>query len=488
MSLFRSNASMDGKYISIPKDSDKVWLQTESKVLFVRSCYNDIWGQIDQHYFTGGQFVTDRRTVDGFVVSGNPGIGKSCFLDFCLHKLLEMRKSVCYFYGKDNSAIIFKADGTVEEYKIADNHDGAFASEVDFLLIDPPENGDANFLGGRKGLKKKKFILAVSPDRNNCQAIRKDTSTIELYMGTCSLQESKGMRVTCYEQEVTEERLVLRYEEFGGIPRCLFQLYLGDDEDKTLNKYRDHQLAALEDVVANPKRIDNMVSSDIFKSLWTIYHMEPVIDANNNVDYGKYTIGPCCSNAAIRIRDHLMKKEVRELWEIFLSTRRELGALRGIRYEAYAHKKILTEGFVARVPLLTQGGLSNVTFRNISIPAGSTQIDLPNNNVGQELSNAVSSSMAEQKGGYLLPHLPDFPVLDSIFVSHGTIAAPGPIFQLQMKAGRSRPLATERAASIEAATGCKELCFIVPDNTTITRRLQGVKWRQLCAILKETPT
>ena len=102
-------------------------------------------------------------------------------LDFCLHKLLEMRKSVCYFYGKDNSAIIFKPDGTVEEYKIADNHGGALASEVDFLLIDPPENGDANFLGGCKGLKKKKFILAVSPDRNNCQAIRKDTSTIELY-------------------------------------------------------------------------------------------------------------------------------------------------------------------------------------------------------------------------------------------------------------------------------------------------------------------
>ena len=479
MSRFRSVASTDGKYISIPADNDHVWIQTKKKKLFVRSCYNDLWGQIAEQYFTAdGQFKTG-KTLQGFVISGTPGIGKSCFLDFCLHKLLELGKSVCYFYGKSEKAFIYKADGTVENYTLADNHNGALALQVDFLLIDPPESGLPNFLGGSDGLMEKNYVLAVSPDRNNCQAIRKDCSKYKRFMGTCDLQEAKDMRVACYEEKVTEDQLVKRYEEFGGIPRCLCEEHLDDDEDEALNEYRDSQRAALMDVVKNPNRIDDLESSEPFKSLWTIFHLEPT------VDYKHYTINPCCDDFAIRIRDLLMKKGVRELWDVFMDTREELGALRGIRYEAYAHKKILTEGFVASVPLLTQAGVSHAIFKNINIPAGSTQINLPNNSLGQDLSDAIRHAMEQQKGGYLLPHLPNFPVLDSIYVSCGTFVVPGPTFQLQMKAGRSRPLATDRARSIETATGCNEMYFIVPDDITMTRKLPGVDWRQYRAILKE---
>ena len=101
-------------------------------------------------------------TLDGFVISGTPGVGKSCFLDFCLHNLLRLGKSVCYFYGKTMTAKIIKADGTTETYSIAENFEGALAGQVDFLLIDPPENVNPDFLGGRWGLEGKKFILAGS--------------------------------------------------------------------------------------------------------------------------------------------------------------------------------------------------------------------------------------------------------------------------------------------------------------------------------------
>ena len=152
---FRSNLSEDGKVlsISIPPDLDHNWVQTDTKTLFVRSCYNDLWKHIADEYFTADG---SNNSIQGFVISGSPGVGKSSFLDFCLHKLLELGKSVCYFYGKGGTAKNRKI--TVKEYENVVDEE-MLANQVDFLLIDPPEGSSENFLGGRVGLD---FVLAIS--------------------------------------------------------------------------------------------------------------------------------------------------------------------------------------------------------------------------------------------------------------------------------------------------------------------------------------
>ena len=282
---------------------------------------------------------------------------------------MQLGKSACYCSGKSNKARIFKAGGTVETYSIDDNGEGALTKLVDFFLIHPPENGDPNFLGGRLGLAGKKFILAVAPDRNNCQAIRKDTTTSKRYMGTCSPQEAEEMRVACYPG-ISSDRVDVRFAEFGGIPRFLFKkVIIVQGEDTGLNDIRGDQRLALNDVAANPQRIDDLESSDPFKSLWTIYHMEPVLLEDGTTNYRKYTIQPCCQDAASRIRNRLLAKGVQELWNVFISTREELGTLRGIRYEAYAHKKLLVDCFTGNARCLTLAGLSTSAFKAISIPA-----------------------------------------------------------------------------------------------------------------------
>ena len=47
---------------------------------------------------------------------------------------------------------------------------GKVAKTVDFILLDPPKGGDPIFWG-YKNLHRTKFILAVSPDRNNCETM-----------------------------------------------------------------------------------------------------------------------------------------------------------------------------------------------------------------------------------------------------------------------------------------------------------------------------
>jgi len=234
-----------------------------------------------------------------------------------------------------------------------------------------------------------------------------------------------------------------------------------------LTEIRGYQRAALQDVLANPWRIDNLESSDPFKSLWTIYHMEPVTAVDGEIWYTKYTIRPCCDDATTRIRDELMTKEVRDLWKIFHGTREELGVLRGIRYEAYAHKKILSEGLKGTAEGLTLKG--SKTTKAISIPV-SSQITLPNNDLDQGLKTAVAKARALPSGGYLLPHLQNFPVVDSFFVSPN---ANNSVQQLLMKAGRSHPLSIDSANAIASITGSTDLYFIVPDELTVTKKLQG---------------
>jgi hypothetical protein len=125
MNPFRSTRA--DNTISLTADSDHKWIQTASKVLFVPSCYDDIW------------VICVRRLAvfDGVVVSGTPGIGKSCFLDFALHNLLADNKSVMYVHGKSGSAYVYAADGSVESYSIAHLNNNDMAEDVDFVLVDP---------------------------------------------------------------------------------------------------------------------------------------------------------------------------------------------------------------------------------------------------------------------------------------------------------------------------------------------------------------
>jgi hypothetical protein len=177
--------------------------------------------------------------------------------------------------------------------------------------------------------------------------------------------------------------------------------------------------------------------------------MNPVTREDGTINYGKYTIRPCCEDARVRIRDKLMEKSVSDLWTVFSETDDSLGALKGIRFEAYAHKKILVEGLTHLATRLTQNGLSTAPPIQVTLPALSTKVDLVNNDVGQALQTAVAHARASMTGGYLLPHFSNFSVVDSIFIPSGD----GEATQLQMKAGKSRPLSADKAAAIVTATG-----------------------------------
>uniref|UniRef100_A0A7S3KXL4 Sucrose phosphatase-like domain-containing protein n=1 Tax=Amphora coffeiformis TaxID=265554 RepID=A0A7S3KXL4_9STRA len=339
--------------------------------------------------------------VQGVFLKGTPGIGKSCFLDFVLHRYLNNGKKVLYVSGPRDWVYTFYPDGTFDknydvkksliEMELANDED------IDIVLFDPQEDSAVTLQFQKSHFHGKKFIVAMKPDPQNCKKLRKTslTSKATLYLGTLSLPEAEAMRAACYPH-VLADLLRTRYEVMGGIPRYLFGTFLPGGVDEAKNEVEQMQLRALNEAVEHPLQIDGGEVASDFEHLWSLYHIQPVSNAGV-IDYHRYTIEICCDDARTKLRTKLMEKSVTALWRLYRDTAEQHGGLRGLRYEAYAHKKTLSEGLDGRAPCLTQRGTGKGSL-SVNTPVALQKIVLPDNNVGPHFQAAINQATQSTDG------------------------------------------------------------------------------------------
>eukprot|EP00978_Attheya_sp_CCMP212_P017657 scaffold47327_cov46-Attheya_sp.AAC.2 len=329
------------------------------------------------------------------------------------------------------------------------------AEHADIILFDPHEESNRHGLVSVKAFCKKPFIVAISPDPENCKKLRKNTHVglMTLYMGPPSETDLEEMRQQCYPT-ITPAQFKTRYAKMGGIPRFLFAMAMPLDNDTQLQEFIQTQSGALNLLLQAPFVIDAGEVDKQFTSLWSLFYLKPTSC------YTNYTIELCCEDMRTRLMKSLMTKDVRELWNIFLATQERHSTLRGIRYEAYAHKKILTQGLEGTASNLTTGGVGRKRIQ-VLIPADLDEITLPTNNTGIPFRDAMMSSKKATK--YLLPALSKFHVVDSVVV------LPKTAFLLQMNAGRSKDLSGGSATAIYSTTK-GPLIFVVPDESVIGKK------------------
>jgi hypothetical protein len=278
----------------------------------------------------------------------------------------------------------------------------------------------------------------------------------------------------CYSTQVSNADLELRFAAFGGIPRYLFKrkspLTL---EDSVLQAVAERQTFALNDLAENPARVDGGNLASEFNSLWSLYHLVP--DENLT----SYTIQLCCENAEYLLQARLLNLEVAVLWTLFDQTNENQKTLRGIRFEAYAHKKILVQGLNVTAQRLNTSGTLTTTTHNLLIPAGSKRVILPDNSV-----NTLQDKRAEAVslgGGYLLPRFPNYPVIDSAFIDGSNVST-----MLQMNAGKSKPFSVDKTPLVQAALGSTFVILTPKENIVKTKLVGGPSTLdQFVAIVKE---
>jgi hypothetical protein len=177
------------------ESAGRKWIQTNSFRLFVRPCYEELFHECE---------TLHTNTIQGVLVLGTPGIGKSCFLDYALHRLLLTNKSVLYLDGPRDDAFIFSPDGKVYKYTMQEAVRQRMSANVDVVLYDPHETAEKTNDVPLSKLEDKPFIVAMASDKDCCSKLRKDTrAKAHRYVGTLSLQEAQNIHkcpgdASCY--------------------------------------------------------------------------------------------------------------------------------------------------------------------------------------------------------------------------------------------------------------------------------------------------
>jgi hypothetical protein len=464
-----------------------MWLTTKKDRLFVRDCYPELF-ELCQKIFSGEIQRSENGEIEGIFIKGTPGVGKSCFLDYALHRYYRKEgKSVLYLRGPGKRAYAFLKDDTVLEMSLAIALEMRVAADVDVVLYDPPEASYLTDDVDSLDLCSKPFIVAVSPDPENCKKLQKDTLIEELFMGTCSLDEAMKMRELCFSDKVSAKSLKERFLAFGGIVRWLFK--------STVEDVNKDQVVALRLIQVQPTIADSGEVAKEFKGLWSIYHLQPVktlVDEQagmtpgdgqagmtledgkhwttpeSRINYFDYTIEVACDSVGARIRRALLRRTVLNLWEDFIDTPASQGSMRGIRYEMYVHKKILTFGLNQTAIKLNKSGWGEEE-ENILVDKNVRRITLKSNNLGERLAKDVMKARKAKNGGYLYPKTPNFPVVDSIYVP----PQEGDAIFFQMTTVIPKDIKAEELAKelFQAVQG--KLVIVVPNSEFVTKKIKG---------------
>jgi hypothetical protein len=194
-------------------------------------------------------------------VVGTPGIGKSTSTAYFIRVLLTERKTVVYRMRETNSigwyyefvprrvALDIRVDVRVYPNSVSIRHIECLKLKSTYYIVDPGETKDSCLPGGRFAAK---FILVSSPDGNHwgISEFKKnrgnDRSTFKYYP-VWELHEIRSARkhLSTGTAEVTDEEVVKRFRQVGGVPRNILSLEFEEtlqEQDDAINSLTRDQV------------------------------------------------------------------------------------------------------------------------------------------------------------------------------------------------------------------------------------------------------
>ena len=208
----------------VPPPDGKQWLcgLAEGQPLFVRDCYSWFYEEAVR------KMSTKEPKCPGLIYTGNPGIGKSSWLNYALVRFLQDDYAVVLERAKTGDFFVFENGECSHQEKKIRGSVLEKLPEKSVYLFDPDENES-------HPLESNVFtIVASSPQEKHYKALRKLQNSSIRYFPCWSLAELQGSAPSIDQGKVEE-----RWLKWGGIPRYVFD----DDQRKllgTLKEIVDH--------------------------------------------------------------------------------------------------------------------------------------------------------------------------------------------------------------------------------------------------------
>jgi hypothetical protein len=163
--------------------------------------------------------LLEEMSISNIVVTGNPGIGKSCFYLYCIFQLVHGHQEKVLALSSivlNNDAQYHKYDPSKKEF--------LELNEREVLLLKQENNvvrlieGKSSLLTGWNGVS----ILFASPGVERLNEYLKVNSSRHI-MPVWSFEELQDYNsLFDGERKLSDNDLISRYEKFGGIPRFIF--------------------------------------------------------------------------------------------------------------------------------------------------------------------------------------------------------------------------------------------------------------------------
>lgn len=255
----------------------------KKETLIIRPDAEALWNDVYNHCM---QFAESK-----FVVTGNPGIGKSRSMTYLLRKLLIAKKLVIYDLRKDE--ITLKFVPTNGKYRVYSIFSAAFTvpfPELDdpstFYLIDPDVPQKIRSAAGHT-------ILAASPNKQHYHEFAKNGDVLVLCMPPWKYEEICAMHKDMKLQGktlLTDEELLHRYKKFGGRPRFIFDAapFYDFALDNACNNLDSQTITKVLNYSSNSLDVDQSNANSRLSSMLFEYHVTPKLGMYNL----RYLLGP----------------------------------------------------------------------------------------------------------------------------------------------------------------------------------------------------
>jgi len=399
--------------ILLPKQI--LWLTAglSSSPLLIRRCYVDLFEEVKQLHSIGSP---------GVIITGNPGIGKSYFLMYCLIRF------GCF----ENKAVVFQS---IQKMKM-----WLFKGKEKPICLQypyPDANADVYLVDSgspsSEPLSTQLFtILACSPKKDHYKEFQKNGAE-KLYMPCWLLEELLQLPHDKY----TPLKIKENFYWFGGVPRYVF----GDNRGNTWKREIDHALNSCNPVdigsfVGNKALNGDEICHKLFQLKITKDHqVESVVFSSEHVEKQL----PSC----------LVRRELRGFVTLIKSSLVGIptaASLRGYLFESYAHH-ILSQGRTFTVSdgeTLTLGKLEEHVEQVKLLEL--KPVDLPKNK-------------------YIRPTQKNFAVFDSFIIPDDvTLLA----FQMTVSKSHSLDLVKVKGCLQQAGITTLKVYYVVPPDVFAT--------------------
>ena len=399
--------------------------------IYVRDSYETLY-EIIHHGEHKGKHV---------IITGNPGIGKSCFLLYQMYRFRKENKDLPLFYTSAVLSwhILFHRD-MVQIFTPAEMpHNQRRLRQLTYLY-DCGTKGDQ--IAAYPPTLARKTIIATSPDKTHTQSFWKAAQdvrveAVRLYMPPWSLDELKYFEK---QRNISEKVLNDRFLIWGGIPRYV----LAQNEDKS---------SIDEGIVNTPPEsiagLASMLRVGVIQSHVShkLLHLCPKDDKFKDVDV---------LFASEYIKNGIYKKyedSCRSIVCAIIRANRTFSGFEGQVFEQIAHGK-LASGCRFQVKSLHDNSTSSLDLRQPRLVHFQDIADLRQYKI-------AGANYTEQV--YLQPQPKNFKSLDSIMLLGGTNRAIG--FQITVQTQHSihkKGLQDVRKALCKTEHDPFDIYFVVP--------------------------